>query len=128
MMDMSAKNSQKVNTFLGEVIARTNALKLIHWHITGKGSYAIHISLDTAVEALNICSDRLIETTYAYEGDIEITVPETKRPANAVEFIESFYQLISDGRELFQENFSQAILDDYQEALYQLLYRVKRLS
>ena len=59
---------------------------------------------------------------------MKITVPETKRPANAVEFIESFYQLISDGRELFQENFSQAILDDYQEALYQLLYRVKRLS
>ena len=57
--------------FLGEVIARTNALKLIHWHITGKGSYAIHISLDTAVEALNSCSDRLIETTYVYEGDIE---------------------------------------------------------
>lgn len=125
---ISQKTIKEIGVFAGQMISKTNALKLVHWHITGKGSYAAHIALDTAIEAITGYNDRVVETTYGYAGDISIIIPETNRPENIIEFVEEFYKYIGDGRHLFQEAFTQSIFDEYQEALAQLLYRLKRLS
>lgn len=115
--------------FLGELFAFRNALKLAHWSITGKGSYETHISLDQAIDSLVDVTDRLVETTYALRGTLDIVIPETKRPKDCIKYAESFYKHVEEARKrLFPESFSQSIIDDVQEIIQQLLFRLKRLE
>ena len=127
-----ANNKQPKNqvaTFLAEMISFRNSLKLIHWSITGKGSYEAHISLDQAIDSLTDIVDRLVETTFALEGTLDIVIHETGRPKDYIKHIESFYKQVEDKRkQLFAESFSQSIIDDAQEAIQQLLFRLKRLE
>lgn len=120
----------KVAAFLGELISFRSSLKLIHWFITGKGSYEAHISLDQAIDSLTDITDRLVETTFALEGTLEIVIPETARPkGHYIKYIEGFYKQVEDKRKgLFPESFSQSIIDEAQEAIQQLLFRLKRLE
>lgn len=127
-----AKNTQTKNevaSFLGDLISFRNSLKLIHWSITGKGSYETHISLDQAIDSLVDITDRLVETTFALKGTLDIVIPETAKPKNYIKHIESFYEQVENKRkQLFPESFSQSIIDDAQEAIQQLLFRLKRLE
>lgn len=120
--------TEKIGQFVGKLVSFNTSLKLHHWHITGRASYAQHIALDQAIEDLLDVTDRLVETTYAVNGDIEIVVPETKNPSNIVKAAQDCYDYAQKGRELFSEDFTAAIIDDYQEAIQQLLYRLKRLQ
>lgn len=124
----SIANTAKVGAFVGKLFSFNSSLKLYHWHVTGKGSYAEHMALDEAIDSLLDVTDRLTETTYALIGDIEISIPETKTPENIVKHAQTFFEYVGEERKLFPESFTQAILDDYQEAIQQLLYRLKRLQ
>lgn len=116
-------------TFLGELFSFRNSLKLVHWSITGKGSYEAHISLDQAIDSLVEITDRLVETTFALKGTLNIVIPETIQPKDYIKHIEDFYNHVEDVRkQSFPESFSQSILDDAQEAIQQLLFRLKRLE
>lgn len=128
-MANSKQNNNEVAAFLGELISFRNSLKLIHWSITGKGSYEAHISLDQAIDSLVDITDRLVETTFALKGTLEITIPETGRPKDYIKYIDGFYKKVEGSRkQLFTESFSQSIIDDAQEAIQQLLFRLKRLE
>lgn len=120
--------NKEVGRFIGEMFAFNSSLKLYHWHVSGEGSYAQHMALDQALESLLDTIDRITETTYALIGDIDIVIPETKNPKNIVKHTADFFTYVGKNRDLFPENFSQAILDDYQEALQQLNYRLVRLK
>jgi DNA-binding ferritin-like protein len=127
MTSAEQKNGEAV--FLGELISFRNSLKLIHWSITGKGSYEAHISLDQAIDSLVEVTDRLVETTFALKGTLNIVIPETARPKDYLKHIEGFYKHVEKTRkQLFSESFSQSIIDDVQEAIQQLLFRLKRLE
>lgn len=121
-------STKEVGAFVGQLVGFNNSLKLYHWHVTGVASYAQHIALDQALEDLVGHTDRLVETTYALADDLTIVIPETKTPNDLVAHISGFYDVVEDGRKYFTEAFTQAIIDDYEEALLQLLYRVKRLK
>lgn len=121
-------STAEVGVFLGKIVSFNNSLKLYHWHVTGAGSYAKHIALDQALEDLTDATDRLVETTYAMAGDITIVIPETKNPGDVINHACGFYDVVEDARKYFTEAFTQAIIDDYHEALQQLLYRLKRLQ
>lgn len=122
-------NKQEVAVFLGELISFRNSLKLIHWSITGKGSYEAHISLDQAIDSLTDITDRLVETSFALDGTLDIAIPETARPKDHIKHIDDFYKHVENKRKaLFPESFSQSIIDDSQEAVQQLLFRLKRLE
>ena len=122
-------NKKEVSAFLGELISFRNSLKLIHWSITGKGSYEAHISLDQAIDSLADITDRLVETTFALDGTLDIVIPQTTRPKDYIKHIEGFYKKVEDTRKkIFTESFSQSIVDDGQEAIQQLLFRLKRLE
>jgi DNA-binding ferritin-like protein len=123
-----ASVSADIATFVGKIFSFNSSLKLYHWHVTGKASYAQHIALDQAIEDLLDVTDRLVETSYATKGDLNIVIPETKNPADIVKHAEEFFKYTESQRELFAEAFTQAIIDDYQEAIQQLLYRLKRLQ
>lgn len=123
------QNKNGVADFLANMVSFRTNLKLIHWSITGKGSYEAHISLDQAIDSLIDITDRLVETTFALEGTLEIVIPETKKPTNHIKFIEEYYKSVEDSREeLFPEKFSQSIIDEAQETVQQLLFRLKRLE
>lgn len=126
-MTQLVKNSD-LGVFFGKLYSYNTSLKLYHWHVTGKGSYAQHIALDQAIDSLSDPLDRIVETTYAMKGDIEIVIPETKVPADIIKHAEDYYNYVEKGRELFSEAFLESILDDFQEAIQQLLYRLKRLQ
>lgn len=115
-------------SFAGRLVSFNNSLKLFHWHVTGEASYAQHIALDQAIEALTDATDRLVETSYALRGDLNIVVPETATPNDIIKHAEEFFDYTESERKLFDHAFSQAIIDDYQEAIQQLLYRLKRLK
>ena len=128
-MANTKQDKNDVAAFLGELISFRNSLKLIHWSITGKGSYETHISLDQAIGSLVDITDRLVETTFALDGTLNITIPETARPKDHIKHVESFYKQVEDKRkQLFPESFSQSIIDEAQEAIQQLLFRLKRLE
>lgn len=118
----------EISKFVGKVFSFNSSLKLHHWHITGKASYAQHIALDQAIEDLLDATDRLVETSYATKGNLEIVIPETKNPTDIIKYAEDFFTYTESQRELFAEAFTQAVIDDYQEAIQQLLYRLKRLQ
>lgn len=126
-MSKVSENTQLAN-FIGELFAFNVSLKLFHWHVTGPASYAQHMALDQAIDSLSETLDSVAETSYALVGDMEIIVPQTKSPKDIVKHIEGFYDHVQDSRKLFTEDFSAALMDDTQEALQQLLYRLKRLS
>jgi DNA-binding ferritin-like protein len=118
----------EVAQFLGEVFSFNTSLKLTHWGITGKGSYAAHLSLDEAITTLLDATDSLVETTIATLGDLNITVPETERPTDYIKHIEGFYEYVDAKRPIFPDTFTQSVLDNYQQGVKQLLYRLKRLQ
>ena len=118
----------EIATFIGDLFSYNNSLKLFHWHVTGVGSYAKHIALDQAVASLTDITDRIVETSYAMVGDLDINIPITTRPDDIVKHSEEFYKTVECNREFFPEAFSQSIIDEYQEAIQQLLYRLKRLQ
>ncbi|MDR2040050.1 MAG: DUF5856 family protein [Bacteroidales bacterium] len=121
-------NTTKIAESLGKMFSFNNSLKLYHWHITGKGSYAQHIALDQAIDDLSDVLDRIVETSYAMYGDLPIVIPETKVPGDIVKHATDFFIYVGEQRDLYPEAFTQAIIDDYQEAIQQLLYRLKRLQ
>ena len=86
------------------------------------------MALDEAVASVLDVIDRITETTYAMVGDLQITIPETKTPKDIVKHASDFYNYVEKHRDLFPEAFSQSIIDDYQEAIQQLLYRLIRLQ
>lgn len=118
----------EIGVFLGKVFSFNSSLKLFHWHVSGSGSYSKHIAIDQALGDLLDIIDRLVETTYAMAGNIDIVIPETKCPMDIVSHVSEFYQVVEDARKYFTEAYTQAIIDDYHEALQQLLYRLKRLQ
>lgn len=125
----SAQQSNKeIGQLLGQMFAFQTTLKLFHWHVTGTGSYAKHIAIDQALESLGDILDRLTETTYALNGDVTITVPEAKVPDNINKYAADFYKYVENHRDIFTASFSDSILDDYQEAVQQLIYRLDRLQ
>lgn len=130
VMEKEAKTSTTTNiaSFIGKLFSFNSSLKLYHWEVTGKGSYAQHIALDQAIESVLDVIDRVAETSFAMKGDLNISIPETKTPTDIVKHAEDFYKYVESQRELFSEDFSQSIIDDYQEAIQQLLYRLKRLQ
>lgn len=113
---------------IGEMVSFRDSLKLHHWAITGPASYARHIALDQAIDSLSDTIDRLVETTIAIEGDLNIVIPETINPSNIIEHCKTFYTKVDGARSLFDEIFEQAIIDDFQEGIQQLLYRLIRLQ
>lgn len=122
------EKSKKLGKFFGEIFSYNSSLKLYHWHVTGKGSYAAHLSLDEAIASVLGVIDRLVETSFAQFGTIDITIKETPTPTDIVKHCENFYMLLQDGRELFTDDYALSIFDDYQEAVQQLLFRLKRLQ
>lgn len=124
----TSSSSKEIGTFLGEIFSFNSSLKLFHWEITGPGSYAQHMALDQALESLLDVIDRLAETSISMVGDLNVVIPETKAPKNIVKHVSDFYSYVESHRDLFPEDFSQSILDDYQEALQQLNYRLIRLK
>lgn len=120
--------TKNIGKLFGEIISFNTTLKLHHWHVTGVGSYSKHIALDEAIGGLLDVTDRLIETSYALSGDINIVVPETKNSTDILKDCSDFFDVVADGRKLFPEAFTQAIIDDYQEAIMQLIYRLRRLQ
>lgn len=127
----SKQSTGQDTTQMGEVFGRmysfNASLKLYHWHVTGTGSYAEHIALDQAIETLTDVLDRIVETSYSLYGDIEIVVPETPVPENIEQHCQKFYDSLTESKELFKEDFSSSIIDDFQEAIQQLLFRLRRL-
>ncbi|MCD8029801.1 MAG: DUF5856 family protein [Bacteroides sp.] len=117
-----------IAVFFGKLYSFNSALKLYHWHVTGRGSYARHMALDQAVSSLSDTLDRLVETAYSLYGGIDIVIPETAVPVDIIEFATDFYNEVEYRRELFREKFIDSIIDDYQEAIQQLLYRLIRLE
>lgn len=122
------EKNKKIGKFLGEIFSYNSSLKLYHWHVTGKASYAAHLSLDEAIASVLDVIDRLVETSIAQFGTIDITIKETSTPTDIVKHCENFYMLLQDGRELFTDDYALSIFDDYQEAIQQLLFRLKRLQ
>ena len=121
-------SNMEIATFIGELFSFNSSLKLYHWSVTGTGSYAKHMALDEAIASLLDVIDRITETTYALVGDLHISIPETKTPDNITKHVSEFYNYVEKHRDLFPEAFSQSIIDDYQEALQQLIYRLVRLE
>lgn len=121
-------SNQEIAAFIGELFAFNSSLKLFHWNVTGTGSYAKHMALDEAIDTVLDVIDRLTETTYAMVGDLHISIPETKTPADIVKHVSDFYNYVEKHRDLFPEAFTQSIIDDYQEAIQQLVYRLVRLQ
>ena len=113
---------------IGEMVSFRDSLKLHHWAIKGPASYARHIALDQAIDSLSDTIDRIVETTIATEGDLNIVIPETINPNNIIEHCKTFYTKVDGARSLFDEVFEQAIIDDFQEGIQQLLYRLIRLQ
>lgn len=120
--------NKEVGAFIGELYSFNNSLKLYHWHVSGKGSYAQHIALDQALAVLPDCLDRLTETTYALKGDLKVVIPQTSVPNDIAKHVSGFYDYVESKRKLFSEDFTESIIDDIQEANQQLLYRLVRLQ
>ena len=126
---MNAKLRKDLGQFFGNLFSFNNSLKLYHWHVTGPASYAQHMALDQALEEVTENLDRMVETSYAMQGDIDIEIPETISPKNIVKHCQDFYEYLENSRVLFEGvNFQEAMIDDYQEAVQQLLYRLIRLQ
>lgn len=121
-------SNQEIGDFIGQLFSFNSSLKLYHWSVTGPGSYAKHMALDEAIESVLDVIDRITETTYSLVGDLTIRIPETPTPTDIVKHTFDFYNYVEKHRDLFPEDFSQSVIDDYQEALQQLLYRLKRLQ
>ena len=114
--------------FFGELFAFNNSLKLFHWRVSGPGSYAKHMALDMALDSLIPILDRLVETSIAMFGDLDINIPQTSAPRDIEEHCSRFFDYLDEQSDMFDEDFSGSIIEDYQEAVQQLLYRLKRLQ
>ena len=125
---MTNSSNMEIATFIGKLFSFNSSLKLYHWSVTGTGSYAKHMALDEAIASLLDVIDRITETTYALVGDLHISIPETKTPDNITKHVSEFCNYVEETGTFFPEAFSQSIIDDYQEALQQLIYRLVRLE
>lgn len=126
------KNDKTVNPEIGRLFGKmysfNESLKLFHWQDKGEGSYARHMATDQALDSVRDILDRLVETTYSAQGEVNIIIPETAVPECLTKAICALDQVVEEGKKLFPEEFLQSILDEYREALHQLNYRITRLS
>ena len=118
----------KIGELFGLLFSFNSSLKLHHWNITGVGSYATHMALDQAIGDLLDVTDTLVETSIAIYGNLDIIIPETKDPGDIISYCEKMYHHVDSQRTLFEGIFFQSIIDEYQTAITQLLYRLKRLQ
>lgn len=121
-------DKKNLGILIGRMYSFISGLKLHHWNITGVGSYARHMALDQAIDDLYDVADRIAETSIADKGALPIVIPETKTPTDIVAYCDSMYSFVDAQRKLFSEIFEQSIIDDWQEGVKQLLYRLKRLQ
>lgn len=126
--EVMQSSNKEIATFIGELFSFNSSLKLYHWNVTGAGSYAKHMALDEAIGSLLDVIDRITETTFSLVGELHVSIPETKTPGDIVKHASDFYNYVEKHRDLFPEAFSQSIIDDYQEAVQQLIYRLVRLQ
>lgn len=117
-----------IGNLIGEMMAFRNSLKIHHWLVTGTASYARHMALDQAVNDLDDIIDRIAETTIAVHGAFDIIAPMSSTPTDIISSCKDFYKRVDDARELFSEIFTQAIIDDFQEGVQNLIYRLERLQ
>jgi DNA-binding ferritin-like protein len=121
-------NKSDIETVIGRLYSFMNSLKLFHWSVTGEGSYAKHMALDEAIEDFEETLDELVETTFAHEGSINITIPETTLPRNIIDHCKQCYSYVDAHRKDFPEVFTQSVIDNWQQANKELQYRLIRLQ
>lgn len=121
-------NHAQIAKLLGSMYAHNTSLKLFHWLVTGPGSYAAHMACEQALKETESILDCLTETCIALYGDLPLTIPETGKPENLISHCEAFYEEVENTRDLFAEDLTESLIDDWQEAQQQLLYRLKRLQ
>lgn len=124
----TTKPQHSYGDFIGRLYSFNTSLKLYHWDVTGIGSYAKHMALDQALDSLYDTTDSIAECTIALHGTLGTVVPKTVVPTDLESHIEEHYDYVDTCRDMYADIFMQSIIDDYQQALQQLLYRLKRLK
>jgi len=121
-------HEKTISFLINKIYSYKVKLKFAHWNATGQGSYAKHMAIDEAHDHIAKLLDKLVETTIGNGETIEFCMPETHEAPSIIEASEWMYYKIDYCRELFTESYSQAILDEIQECIKHLNYKLTRLQ
>ena len=114
--------------FFSSVFGFADKLKLTHWHISGEGSFSKHLALDEYRKTILKVLDRLVET---YQGNTEILegihIDGVTVPDDIIQCTKDFYSYVDRSRIIFSEKYTQSIIDDLQEAVSNMLYKLINL-
>lgn len=119
----------KKEEFISILIGVSSFLKLIHWNITGIGSSAIHVGTEEFYTKLDKTLDTLVETTQGEEGLLNLSFPEASlKDYKLLEYLQSTATYIEKHKTTFTKSFQQSLIEEIEEALHKLIYKVKYLK
>lgn len=116
--------NKDICVFIGSTIAFVGSLKLYHWEAILEGNKEKRRTLEHTADTLLNIVDKIAETTYTSLGRLNVTIPEVKKPDNIVQYASDYYDFIEMRRDLFEEESLHSIIDDYQEILQRLIYKL----
>lgn len=116
--------------FIGKLFEIEVVSHIAHLQVTGVGSYAQHMALNSLYEDIVDLRDRYAESIQGKEG-ILLGYPQaisTKEGTDMLRYTKMMAEATNEHRSKLQEGFLQQICDDIAELLYSTHYKLKNLK
>jgi len=122
-------NKIKPEDFFGKLFQLRDEIHLNHLRVTGPGSFAAHMALNSFYEDILELLDGLVESYQGKYGIIDINIPSSSK-GDSIKCLEELVKITDGGSAytMFSETWIQNQLDEISTLTYQTLYKLKNLK
>lgn len=124
MTTFNFKKTVSPTGYFSKLFEIRNTLYLCHLRQYDE-KLSTHLALDEAQEGIQDLIDRLVETYFGLYGTMDFNSPESSPTRDILSYTQSSHDFVKSNRSLFTDSSLLQIIDDIQEVLSKLLYKLK---
>lgn len=124
MSEFNFKKKSEPAQFFQKLFEIKNTLYLSHLRQYDE-KLSTHLALCDANNSLSNLVDRIVELYFGLYGTFDFKSPECGPSREPISYVETSYRYIKTNRDIFSDSSILQIIDDIQETLGTLLYKLK---